>query len=116
MNLSHNKKQQIEQHAREYINSDEFPVIGYPHLAFGDFIKGAECASKIILESMFNDSSEGPFKAKVNTKYHKLGQDCPDDGIVTGWMYMDLVQGEVKPIIFNCPCRWIVEKDSIEFI
>ena len=28
--------------AEKYINSDEFPVIGYPHLAKKDYIKGAE--------------------------------------------------------------------------
>lgn len=36
----------IEKAARDYINSDEFPVFGYPHLAFGDFIKGGEFAQK----------------------------------------------------------------------
>lgn len=109
-------KKEIEKEAWKYINSDEFPVIGYPYLAFGDFIKGAEVAIKLAKEKFTCDTSDGPFKAKVNTKYHKLGQDCPDDGIVTGWLYMDLHEGIVQPVIFNCPCRWIVEKDSIEFV
>ena len=109
-------KKKIAQEAVKYINSDEFPVIEYHHLAFGDFIKGAEATLNLIKERFISDTSDGPFKAKVNTKYHKLGQDCPDNGIVIGWLYMDLHEGVVQPVIFNCPCRWIVEKDSIEFV
>lgn len=38
----------IEKAANDYINSEEFPVIGYPHLAKQDFIKGAEWAKEIM--------------------------------------------------------------------
>lgn len=43
----------LEKAAREYINSDDFPVVGYPHLAFGDFIKGAEFAQKEMEKRMY---------------------------------------------------------------
>lgn len=31
--------------ANEYIDSEEFPVIGHPHLALNDFLKGADFAT-----------------------------------------------------------------------
>lgn len=65
-------------------------------------------------EKIFDDMSAGPFKAKVDERYHKLGQDCPDDGWVTGYLYRDLHNGEVLPHIFNCPCRWIVQEETIK--
>lgn len=46
-------KKIFEKAARDYINSDKFPVIGYPHLAFGDFIKGAEFAQKEMEKRMY---------------------------------------------------------------
>jgi hypothetical protein len=45
-----NRKDEIEKGAWEYINSDKFPVIGYPHLAFGDFTTGANFADKTFME------------------------------------------------------------------
>lgn len=63
---------------------------------------------------IFDDMNAGPFKAKVDERYHKLGQDCPDDGWVTGYLLRDLHQGEILPHIFNCPCTWIVEEETIE--
>lgn len=36
--------------AEAYINSKDFPIIGYPHLGKQDFIKGAECATNKALE------------------------------------------------------------------
>lgn len=65
-------------------------------------------------EKIFDDMSAGPFKAKVDERFHKLGQDCPDDGWVTGYLYRDLHNGEVLPHIFNCPCRWIVQEETIK--
>jgi hypothetical protein len=65
-------------------------------------------------ERIFDDMNAGPFKAKVDERYHKLGQDCPDDGWVTGYLLRDLHKGEVLPHIFNCPCRWIVQEETIE--
>ena len=44
------KKNEIEKAANAYINSEEFPVIGYPHLAKQDFIKGVEWANKTIID------------------------------------------------------------------
>ena len=55
-------------------------------------------------EKIFDDMNAGPFKAKVDERYHKLGQDCPDDGWVTGYLLRDLHHGEILPHIFNCPC------------
>ena len=65
-------------------------------------------------EKIFDDMNAGPFKAKVDERYHKLGQDCPDDGWVTGYLLRDLHKGEVLPHIFNCPCTWIVKEETIE--
>ena len=65
-------------------------------------------------EKIFDDMSAGPFKAKVDERYHKLGQDCPDDGWVLGYLLRDLHQGEILPHIFNCPCTWIVKEETIE--
>lgn len=31
-----------------------------------------------------------------------------------GYLYRDLHNGEVLPHIFNCPCRWIVQEETIE--
>lgn len=67
-------------------------------------------------EKIFDDMSAGPFKAKVDERYHKLGQDCPNDGWVTGYLYRDLHNGEVLPHIFNCPCRWIVQEETIKTV
>ena len=36
--------------AENYVNSEDFPVIGYPHLAKQDFIKGAEYATNKAIE------------------------------------------------------------------
>ena len=44
------KKNEIEKAANDYINSEEFPVIGYPHLAKQDFIKGAERAKEMMID------------------------------------------------------------------
>lgn len=30
------------------------------------------------------------------------------------YLYRDLHNGEVLPHIFNCPCRWIVQEETIE--
>lgn len=65
-------------------------------------------------EKIFDDREHGPFKAKVDERFHKLGQDCPDDGWATGYLYRDLHNGEVLPHIYNCPCRWIVQEETIE--
>ena len=65
-------------------------------------------------EKIFDDMNAGPFKAKVDERYHKLGQDCPDDGWVTGYLFRDLHKGEVLPHIFNCPCTWVVKEETIE--
>lgn len=65
-------------------------------------------------EKIFDDMNAGPFKAKVDERFHKLGHDCPDNGVVTGYLYRDLHNGEVLPHIFNCPCRWIVQEETIE--
>jgi hypothetical protein len=65
-------------------------------------------------EKIFEMSEHGPFRAKVDERYHKLGQDCPDDGWVTGYLLRDLHKGEVLPHIFNCPCWWIVQEETIE--
>jgi hypothetical protein len=65
-------------------------------------------------EKIFEMSEHGPFRAKVDERYHKLRQDYPDDGWVTGYLYRDLHNGEVLPHIFNCPCRWIVQEETIE--
>ena len=65
-------------------------------------------------EKIFEMSEHGPFRAKVDERFHKLRQDCPDDGWVTGYLYRDLHNGEVLPHIFNCPCRWIVQEETIE--
>lgn len=46
-------KKIFEKAARDYINSDDFPVIGYPHLAFGDFINGAKFAHKEMEKRMY---------------------------------------------------------------
>lgn len=59
-------------------------------------------------------SEHGPFRAKVDERFHKLGQDCPDDGWVTGYLYRDLCGGKIAPIIFNAPCRWIIKEETIE--
>ena len=48
------KQNEIEKAANAYINSDEFPVIGYPHLAKQDFIKGAEWAKEIMIDKIRN--------------------------------------------------------------
>jgi hypothetical protein len=63
---------------------------------------------------IFDDMNAGPFKAKVDERYHKLGQDCSEDGWVTGYLLRDLHKGEVLPHIFNCPCTWIVKEETIE--
>ena len=63
---------------------------------------------------IFDDMNAGPFKAKVDERYYKLGHDCPDDGWVHGYLYRDLHNGEVLPHIFNCPCSWIVQEETIE--
>lgn len=65
-------------------------------------------------EKIFDDMNAGPFRAKVDERYHKLGQDCPDNGWVTGYLYRDLCGGEIVPIIFNAPCRWRVQEETIE--
>lgn len=65
-------------------------------------------------KKIFDDMNAGPFKARVDERFHKLGHDCPDDGWVTGYLYRDLHNGEVLPHIFNCPCRWIVQEETIE--
>ena len=65
-------------------------------------------------EKIFEMSEHGPFRAKVDERFHKLRQDCPDDGWVTGYLYRDLHKGEVLPHIFNCPCTWIVKEETIE--
>ena len=65
-------------------------------------------------EKIFEMSEYGPFKAKVDERFHKLGQDCPDDGWVAGYLYRDLCGGEIVPIIFNAPCRWRVVEETIE--
>lgn len=66
------------------------------------------------MKKIFDDMENGPFKAKVDERFHKLGQDCPDDGWVTGYLLRDLHKGEVLPHIFNCPCTWIVKEETIE--
>lgn len=65
-------------------------------------------------EKIFEISEHGPFRAKVDERFHKLGQDCPDDGWVTGYLLRDLHKGEVLPHIFNCPCTWVVKEETIE--
>lgn len=45
-----NRKKEVEKAAWDYINSDKFPVIGYPYLAFGDFINGAKFADETFME------------------------------------------------------------------
>jgi hypothetical protein len=65
-------------------------------------------------EKIFEISEHGPFKAKVDERFHKLGIDCPDDGWVTGYLFRDLDRVEVAPFIFNCPCRWRVVEETIE--
>lgn len=64
-------------------------------------------------EKIFDDMNPGPFKARVDERFHKLGQDCPDNGWVEGYLYRDLNGGEVAPFIFNCPCRWRVVEETI---
>lgn len=44
--------------AENYVNSEDFPVIGYPHLAKQDFIKGAEYATNKALEWVVKNLSD----------------------------------------------------------
>ena len=67
-------------------------------------------------EKIFEMSEHSPFRAKVDERFHKLGQDCPDDGWVAGYLFRDLDRGEVAPFIFNCPCRWRVVEETIELV
>ena len=46
-------KKIFEKAAYDYINSDAFPVFGYPHLAFGDFINGANFAQQEMEKRMY---------------------------------------------------------------
>ena len=66
------------------------------------------------MKEIFPIDKEGPFKAKVDERYHKLGHDCPDDGWVSGYLLRDLHNGEILPHIFNCPCTWVVQEETIE--
>ena len=66
------------------------------------------------MKEIFPIRDNGPFKAKVDGRFHKLGQDCPDDGWVDGYLLRDLRKGEVLPHIFNCPCTWVVKEETIE--
>ena len=66
------------------------------------------------MKEIFPIDKEGPFKAKVDERFHKLGLDCPEDGWVHGYLTRDLYRGEVLPHIFNCPCWWIVQEETIE--
>ena len=65
-------------------------------------------------EKIFEMSEHGPFRAKVDERFHKLGFDCPEDGWVNGYLVRDLHRGEVLPHIFNCPCSWVVQEETIE--
>lgn len=66
------------------------------------------------MKEIFPIDKEGPFRAKVDERYHKLGHDCPDDGWVNGYLLRDLHNGEILPHIFNCPCTWVVKEETIE--
>ena len=44
--------------AENYVNSEDFPVIGYPHLAKQDFIKGAEYATNKAFEWVVKNLSD----------------------------------------------------------
>ena len=44
--------------AENYVNSEDFPVIGYPYLAKQDFIKGAEYATNKALEWVVKNLSD----------------------------------------------------------
>lgn len=44
--------------AENYVNSEDFPVIGYPHLAKQDFIKGAEYATNKAIEWVVKNLSD----------------------------------------------------------
>lgn len=46
-------KKIFEKTAYDYINSDAFPVFGYSHLAFGDFINGANFAQQEMEKRMY---------------------------------------------------------------
>lgn len=65
-------------------------------------------------EKIFEMSEHGPFRAKVDERFHTLGLDCPEDGWVHGYLTRDLHRGEILPHIFNCPCWWIVQEETIE--
>ena len=64
-------QKEIEKAANDYINSEEFPVIGYPHLAKQDFIKGAEC-SKEIINNWLTNKLTFPM---VNEYFNKYNSD-----------------------------------------
>lgn len=66
------------------------------------------------MKEIFPIDKEGPFKARVDERYHKLGHDCPADGWVSGYLIRDLHNGEILPHIFNCPCTWVVQEETIE--
>ena len=40
-------------------------------------------------------------------------QICPEDGWVSGFFYQDLVNGEIKSYIVNCPCIWEVLEETV---
>ena len=66
------------------------------------------------MKKIFDDMDKGPFRAKVDERFHKLGHDCPADGWVSGYLLRDLHNGEILPLIFNCPCTWVVQEETIE--
>ena len=68
------------------------------------------------MKEIFPIDKQGPFRAKVDERYHKLGLDCPEDGWVIGYLIRDLHRGEVLPHIFNCPCSWVVQEETIELV
>ena len=66
------------------------------------------------MKKIFDDMEKGPFRAKVDERFHKLGLDCPEDGWVHGYLTRDLHRGEVLPHIFNYLSWWIVQEETIE--